>query len=156
MSFLKFTSKYVVLPYRSPDEEGKVYKTRDKEGDLVLSCVDGVDDADQHVDCASEDPEDGDEDSLGLEDPGQPEAQAGEQEQDELQLGVVGDAQEPAHHLVHLEDESSARASKMLPEEVHQGHEEEEEPQGNTEASKHIVLSEGGQHVVYLTLSQSL
>lgn len=114
------------IPNGSPDEEGEVYKTRDKENDLVLPCVDGVEHADQHVGGAGEDPEHRDEDSLGLDHPGQPESQAGEQQQDELELGVVRDAEEPAHHLVHLEDKSSSRASETLTQEVHQGHEEEE------------------------------
>ena len=61
--------------FKPPQQETQLAEA--DEADLDL---DGVDDADQHVDCASEDPEDGDEDSLGLEDPGQPEAQAGEQE----------------------------------------------------------------------------
>ena len=78
----KLTSKF--LPYGSPDEEGEVYKERDEEHDFVLPGVDGVEHTDQHVDGAGEDPEHRDEDSLGLEDPGQPESQAGEQVEHDL------------------------------------------------------------------------
>ena len=80
-------------PDRAPDQERQVDQEGDAERHLVLPGEVGVEDADEQVDGASENGEDGDEGDEGVVDPGEEEADTGEGEKYELQLGVVRDTQ---------------------------------------------------------------
>ena len=157
-------------PDGPPDEQHQVDQEGDGEHHLVLPGEDGVKEADEQVDGACEDGEHSDEWDDGVVDPREEEANTGEGEKNELQLGVVRDTQQSAHnlqsqgrynfpknivnleyfdHLVHLKYESPPGTAEELAQEVHDGEGEVEDPQRNADARKHVVLCFSSLHFVF-------